>query len=77
MDERIDRGVLRVEKRVLQVAKQVLQVDKQVLGVEKRVIRVLRVVREWYQWPAKFCMYYKWQDGFCHNDYPELMSSLV
>ena len=30
--------------------------------------------QEYYDWPSE---YYEWQDGFCDNNYPELMPFLI
>ena len=29
------------------------------------------------EWPDEFYKYHDWQDGFCDNSYPELMSYLM
>ena len=57
-----------------QMDRRVLRVDKGVLPVDKQVLRVLLVVKRVLESPDEFCNHYEWQDGFCDNDYPELMS---
>ena len=72
--KKTDRQVVRVDRRALKMDK---RMDERVLRVDKRILQTLWVV-EWVLWVTRRVLQaLQVTYGFCDNNYPEVMFSLM